>query len=70
MRKLMRGVIQSASRCVNRTQDATLADETKPEISAGNHDTTQQPLNDDAQMLAAWLLSIKGAHNCMSIEVA
>ena len=30
--------------------------------------TIQQPLN-DAQMLAAWLLSIKGAHNRMSTEV-
>ena len=31
-------------------------------LRASHHNKIQQPLN-DAQMLAAWLLSIKGAHN-------
>jgi len=31
-------------------------------LRARRHNKIQQPLN-DAQMLAAWLLSIKGAHN-------
>ena len=35
-------------------------------LRARHHNKIQQPLN-DAQMLAAWLLSIKGAHNRMSI---
>ena len=35
-------------------------------IPATGTNIIQQPLN-DAQMLAAWLLSIKGAHNRMSI---
>ena len=37
-------------------------------LRARRHNKIQQPLN-DAQMLAAWLLSIKGAHNRMSIVV-
>ena len=36
--------------------------ERESSLRARHHNRIQQPLN-DAQMLAAWLLSIKGAHN-------
>ena len=36
-------------------------------LRARRHNKIQQPLN-DAQMLAAWLLSIKGAHNWDCID--
>ncbi len=50
------------TRCKTRRRYTPIV--TKPEISAGHHNKTQQPLN-DAQMLAAWLLSIKGAHKAL-----